>query len=171
MVLMRSVLPSILGNTDSFSMFSLRSPDITPDIVFSSAAAVTYEVSISSSSTAVVSACTMTVCSNGYKSLSSPFISIEMQREDRQAAAVSQHRFKLSLLCILSGIRAVLPKEIVERIPSCMYLCHHFVQIGPELVYSYFLLGGNEYARSVFLCYPAVFELIQGVVLLFFRFE
>ena len=34
-----------------------------------------------------------------------------------------------------------LPEEIVERISSGMYLCHHLVEVSTELVYSYFVLG------------------------------
>lgn len=34
-----------------------------------------------------------------------------------------------------------LPEEIVERISSGMYLCHHLVEVSAELVYSDFVLG------------------------------
>lgn len=56
MVFIRSTFPSIRGSAEIFSILSFRSPDITPDMVFSSTVAVMYEVSISSSITAVVSA-------------------------------------------------------------------------------------------------------------------
>ena len=45
-----------------------------------------------------------------------------------------------------------------------MYLGHHFVEIRSQLVDTCPVFGGNEYARGVLLCDPAVFEFFEGVV-------
>ena len=65
----------------------------------------------------------------------------------------------------------ILPEEIVEWITSCVDFRHHLVQVSTKFVYTDFLSCRYEYAWSVFLCNPAVLELLESVIFLLFRLK
>ena len=65
----------------------------------------------------------------------------------------------------------ILPEEIVERITSSVDFSHHLVKVSTEFVYTDLLSCRYEYAWSVFLCDPAVLELLQSVIFLLFRLK
>ena len=52
-----------------------------------------------------------------------------------------------------------------------MDFCDHFIEVSTEFGDTHLFSCGNEYARSVFLCYPAVLELLKSVVLLSLRLK
>ena len=52
-----------------------------------------------------------------------------------------------------------------------MDLCNHLIEVSAEFVDTHLFSCGNEYARSIFLCYPAVLELLKSVVLLSLRLK
>ena len=65
----------------------------------------------------------------------------------------------------------ILPEEIVEWVAAGMDFCDHFIEVSAKLINTHFLSSRNEDARSIFLCYPAVLELLKSVVLLSLRLK
>ena len=52
-----------------------------------------------------------------------------------------------------------------------MNLCNQLIEVSAEFVDTHLFSCGNEDARSIFLCYPAVLELLESIVLLSLRLK
>ena len=63
----------------------------------------------------------------------------------------------------------LLPQEVVERVAAGVDFCYHLVEVTAKFVYSYLFACGDEDAWRIFLCYPAVLELLKSVIYLLFR--
>ena len=66
---------------------------------------------------------------------------------------------------------SLLPKEIVKWITSRVDLCYHLVEVSAQLVDTDLFTSRDEDARCVFLCDPAVLELVESIVHLLLRLE
>ena len=72
-----------------------------------------------------------------------------------------------SLFIVLSS----LPEEVVERVAAGVDFGYHLVEVTAKFVDSYLFACGNKDTWCVFLCYPAVLELLKSVVLLSLRLK